>query len=149
MVLALPAWAQRSPYGYWQTEDGGGVIQTFDCGGRLCARLAGIVLDRPDDPTPTDYRGVSQCHLPLINDAAPEGTNLWRGHIIDPRNGKVYGVEVHVDERGRLAIRGFLGFALLGRTTLWDRYDATPPPDCRITSPDALNAANGPARPRG
>ena len=48
------------------------------------------------------------------------------GHITDPRNGDVWGVELHLDPHGNLALRGFLGVPLLGRTQTWTRY-----PPCR------------------
>lgn len=128
--------AAQSPVGYWQTPEGGGVIEVTRCGNDLCAHLAGIVLDHPSDPMPTDYRGVSQCGLPLITDAAPIEDDLWRGHIIDPRNGRVYGVELSIDGRGRLAVRGYLAVPLFGQTDYWSRYPAVPPADCRMLSRD-------------
>lgn len=124
--------AQPSPIGYWQTRDGGGVVEVIRCGDALCAHLAGIVLDNPNDPMPTDWRGVSQCGLTLINGARQVGANLWRGKITDPRNGHVYGVELFIDDQGRLAVRGYLGIALLGRTDRWTRYGTAPPADCRM-----------------
>jgi hypothetical protein len=94
-------------------------------------------LDPPDDPTPVDYRGVSQCHLPLITDARQVGPNLWRGHITDPRNGSVYRVQLSVEGDGTLALRGYLGIPLLGQTEIWTRYIGRLPNDCRLTKPDA------------
>lgn len=145
LAVSVAAWAEPSPFGYWQTEDGGGVIHVFACGDRLCARLAGIVLDHPGDAMPTDWQGQSRCGFPLITDARPKEANLWRGHITDPRDGHVYGVEVHVDRQGRLAVRGFLGIALLGRTDHWHRYPDAPPADCRMTPADRTRGETGQA----
>jgi uncharacterized protein (DUF2147 family) len=126
--------AAPAPVGLWLTEDHEGVIAVSPCGNELCARIVGFFLDRPSDPTPTDHRGVSQCNLPLINDAAEVRPNLWKGHITDPRNGNVYGVELHLDPRGNLAMRGFFAVPLLGRTQTWTRYQGRLPADCRIMS---------------
>ena len=126
-VAATPA-----PAGVWLTQDHDGVVRVFPCGANLCAEIAGVILDHPNDPTPRDYRGVSQCHLPLITDAAQVGANLWKGHITDPRNGSIYGVELHLDPRNNLALRGFLGIPLLGHTQTWTRYSSPLPPDCRL-----------------
>lgn len=149
ILAAGAARAQPSPLGYWQTQDGGGVIDVTRCGADLCAHIAGVVLDHPTDATPTDYQGVSQCDLPLITDAKPDGPNLWRGHITDPRNGRVYGVELHVDEAGRLGVRGFLAVPLLGRTDYWTRFAAVPPADCRMVRPDSMDATAGKAGSSG
>ncbi|HET6607070.1 MAG TPA: DUF2147 domain-containing protein [Rhodopila sp.] len=146
LVLAVaPARAQSSPLGYWQTRDGGGVVQVTRCGDALCGHLAGIVLDHPNDKMPTDWQGVSQCHLPLISNAQQVEANLWRGKITDPRNGHVYGVELHVDSGGRLAVRGYLGIALFGQTDYWTRFRAVPPADCRMTLQEAIAGGRVPS----
>ena len=139
LLLLLPiraASAESPPTGLWLTQDHDGVIAVEPCDGELCARIEGVVLDHPNDPTPVDYRGVSQCHLPLITDARQTGPNLWKGHITDPRNGDVYDVELYPEPGGNLALRGYLGVPLLGRTQTWTRYAGTVPDDCRLTKPD-------------
>jgi uncharacterized protein (DUF2147 family) len=128
--------------GYWFTADRGGVIAISSCGDMLCAHIAGVVLDHPNEEMPLDYRGVSQCALPVITDARQIQPNLWKGHITDPRSGHVYGVELRLDPHGNLALRGFLGFTLLGRTQIWTRYPGKPPTDCRLhagTRPSEVN----------
>jgi uncharacterized protein (DUF2147 family) len=127
VAAALPP-----PTGLWLTQDHSGVIAIANCGDRLCGRIVGVFLDRPDDRTPVDYRGVSQCGLPLITDARQIRAGLWKGHITDPRNGDVWGAEFHLDRHGNLALRGFLGVPLLGRTEIWTRYLGKLPSDCRI-----------------
>jgi uncharacterized protein (DUF2147 family) len=130
--------AAPTPLGLWLTPDHDGVIAITPCGNSLCGYLVGVFLDHPDDPMPRDYRGVSQCKLPLITDAKPVRPGLWKGHITDPRNGHVWGVEFHLDPRGNLALRGFFGIPALGHTQIWTRYPRTPPADCRITPPNTV-----------
>lgn len=149
VALALPARAQdlpaaTSPTGVWRTQDHGGVIAVTPCGDALCAHIAGVVLDHPDDPMPLDFRGVSQCGLGLINDAREVSPGLWRGHILDPRNGGLYGVELRLDRRGQLLLRGFLGLPLLGRTETWTRYVGPVPADCRLSLAPATVARDQP-----
>ena len=132
--LAQPG-EPASPFGLWRTQDGGGVIAIARCGAALCAHIAGIVLDHPDDPTPLDNRGASQCGLALIDDATETEPGLWTGHIRDPRNGMVFGVELRPRPDGTLALRGYLGIALLGRTETWTRYPGDVPADCRLIPP--------------
>ena len=44
------------------------------------------------------------------------------GAILDPDNGKVYKAKMSLFENGKkLNVRGFIGFALLGRTQTWIR----------------------------
>jgi uncharacterized protein (DUF2147 family) len=131
-VATQTAIAAPTLTGLWLTQDHDGIIKISNCGSNLCAEIAGLILDRPNDPTPVDYRGASQCHLKLISDARPIQPNLWKGHITDPRNGSVYGVELRLDPRGNLALRGFLGLPLLGLTQTWTRYAGKVPDDCRM-----------------
>ena len=135
VLFSAPSFAATKPLdGLWLTQDRDGVIAVSDCDGGLCARIVGVFLDRPDDPMPLDYRGVSQCGLPLITDARQIEANLWKGHILDPRNGTMYGAELHLDPNGNLALRGFVGIPLLGETQTWTRYTGAVPADCRIVS---------------
>ena len=138
----------RAPTGLWLTPGRGAVVAISFCGAGLCGRFAGLFLDRPTDPMPVDYRGISQCHLLLITDARRVRPNLWKGHITDPRNGHVWGVELHLDPNGDLALRGFFGLPLLGHTQTWTRYPGTTPSDCRIGPPAAIAVARRPS-PRG
>jgi uncharacterized protein (DUF2147 family) len=140
LLLSLHrSYAAPAPTGFWLTQGSDGVIAISYCGTALCANIVGFFLDREEDPTPVDYRGVSQCGLPLITDARLIRPNLWKGHITDPRNGSVYGVELHLDPQGNLALRGFLGLPLLGRTQTWTRYPGKPPADCRIVPPSRVS----------
>jgi uncharacterized protein (DUF2147 family) len=134
LLFAVPSRAATPLGGLWLTQDQDGVIAVSSCGASLCARIEGIFLDRPDDSMPLDYRGMSQCGLPLISDARQIQGNLWKGHILDPRNGTQYGVELHLGPRGDLKVRGFLGIPLLGETQTWTRYSGAVPADCRIVS---------------
>lgn len=132
LLASVSARAADSPTGLWLTQDHDGIIKIYPCDDGLCAQIAGVILDHPTDPTPVDYRGLSQCHLQLIADAKPIQPNLWRGHIFNPRNGTVYGVEFHLDPYHNLALRGFIGFPLLGETQTWTRYNGRVPDDCRL-----------------
>ena len=133
LVFVRPATAAPVPTGLWLTQGGDAVMAISPCDGGLCGRIVGVFLDHPDDPMPVDYRGVSQCDLPLVSNARQVRPNLWKGHITDPRDGSVYGVELHLDPSGNLALRGFLGVPLLGHTQTWTRYTRKVPANCRIT----------------
>jgi hypothetical protein len=46
------------------------------------------------------------------------------GTILDPENGKIYRCTLALRDGGtRLAVRGYLGMALFGRTQVWQRAD--------------------------
>jgi uncharacterized protein (DUF2147 family) len=132
------ALAQQDPRGLWLTANGGGVIAVQHCGNALCGRIVGIVLDHATDPTPLDNKGASQCNLLILSNATPTGRGSWNGRIIDPRDGQSYGLEMRLDKKEHLRVRGYLGLPLLGRTEVWTRYPGRVPPDCRM-----VRAADG------
>jgi uncharacterized protein (DUF2147 family) len=50
--------------------------------------------------------------------------NKWEGgKILDPENGKVYGCKLELESADKLKVRGFLGFAALGRNQFWYRAE--------------------------
>ncbi len=139
-AAVVPVQAADGLTGLWLTQDHDGVMRVSHCDSGLCVEIAGVILDHPTDPTPVDFRGVSQCHLKLVSDARQVGPNLWKGHITDPRNGSVYGVELHLDQHNNLALRGFVGIPLLGETQTWTRYNGSVPADCRLSADTAVAA---------
>ncbi|MGN6787901.1 MAG: DUF2147 domain-containing protein [Rhodanobacteraceae bacterium] len=53
--------------------------------------------------------------------------SVWDGgQILDPNNGKTYKVKLSLNQDGqKLAVRGYIGMPMLGRTQTWIRKDAT------------------------
>jgi uncharacterized protein (DUF2147 family) len=138
--LAWPAQAQRGPVGDWLDADRSGVIAFTPCGQALCGRIVGMLMDHPNEPTPRDHTGRSECNLVIIDDATETHPGSWNGHITDPRNGFVYSVRLWLDKQGRLHLRGYLFFPALGQTQIWTRYTGGLPADCRLTAADVALA---------
>ena len=54
----------------------------------------------------------------------PDGSAFTGGDILDPDSGSVYRCKMHLEQDGtRLSVRGYIGFALLGRSQTWQRPD--------------------------
>ena len=51
--------------------------------------------------------------------------DVWGGgKILDPKNGKVYKVKLSLKDGGqKLDVHGYIGFALLGRSQIWERQN--------------------------
>lgn len=48
--------------------------------------------------------------------------NLWDdGEILDPQDGSVYDCKMWLGDNGKLNVRGYLGFSIIGRTQEWIR----------------------------
>ena len=131
-VRALHA-EDLTPVGTWKTIDDDtheakSLVEISDYDGMLSGRIVQIFRKVGEDPNPPCKECPGERHnQPLIG-----MTILWNlhrhgdtwegGEILDPESGKNYRCNLHVTEGGsRLEVRGFIGFALLGRTQVWER----------------------------
>ena len=133
-LLSATAMAQMTPLGVWQTisdTDGKATsevrISTTPTG------LVGVVAKalttsaEPNcDKCTDDRKGQPKVGMQIIRGANKvEGKEVWEGgNILDPNNGTVYKLKMTpIDGGKKLEIRGFVGFALLGRTQTWIRVE--------------------------
>ena len=135
LLFWAPAWAINldSPVGLWRTIDDNtgkprAIIRIFEQGGRLYGvvmqvldpRDAGKMCEKCTD----DRRGKPVLGLDIIRGLVRDGDHWGGGTILDPENGKTYRCRLTLRSGGeRLAVRGFLGIALLGRTQVWQRVN--------------------------
>ena len=60
--------------------------------------------------------------LQILDGFRQTGERVWEnGHIYDPKNGKTYRCKITLEKTDTLAVRGFIGISLLGRTATWTR----------------------------
>jgi uncharacterized protein (DUF2147 family) len=138
--LAAPAAATgqwtASPTGLWATANHNAVVEITPCGPDLCGRIVGLARS-PAAPAPTDWRGGSQCGLTIIRTAPAtdgSGDQVWRGSILDPRDGAVYHAQIRLDPAHHLLLRGYVGLPIFGETQTWTAYNGPTGPNCRIPS---------------
>ncbi|NDV63003.1 DUF2147 domain-containing protein [Puniceicoccales bacterium CK1056] len=94
--------------------------------GQLEGRIIEILhSDRGPNPLcddcPGDRKGKPIKGMVILwdMDSASE-TKAVGGRILDPKNGKVYKAKLSLRDDGKLEVRGFIGFSLLGRTQVWE-----------------------------
>jgi len=52
-----------------------------------------------------------------------DGKKEWNGGTVyDPESGKTYKGKIWMEDNNTLALRGFIGISLIGRTEKWTRY---------------------------
>jgi uncharacterized protein (DUF2147 family) len=62
--------------------------------------------------------------LVMLDGFVFDGKDTWHGGTIyDPNNGKTYKCKMRLTDDGKLKVRGFIGFSLLGRTEVWTRVN--------------------------
>ena len=128
------AQAQMTPVGSWHTiDDKTGEIKSLvvitESNGVLSGHVDKLLRKDADqkavcDKCTDDRKDKPVLGLEIIRAAKKaEGKDVWEdGNIVDPDNGTVYKLKLTpIDGGKKLEVRGFIGFALLGRTQIWVR----------------------------
>jgi uncharacterized protein (DUF2147 family) len=139
LLASVPALAANlSPVGTWKTIDdktgeAKSIVQITEHDGVLEGKIL-VVLKSDQGPHPICKECDGKRHNQPI-----EGMNfMWGltrdddvwdgGKILDPKTGRVYKAKIQVINGGKnLKVRGYIGFALLGRTQIWHRYKKPEP----------------------
>lgn len=136
-ILPALAWAAADDVlGVWNTAEGRSRVEVYKCADRYCGKI--IWLKEPlypesdnqgmagkpkvdrDNPDPA-LRGQPLLGLEILRDFEYEDQQWRGGTIYDPKKGKTYKCKITLGDDGKLNVRGYIGFSLLGRTTEWTR----------------------------
>jgi uncharacterized protein (DUF2147 family) len=127
--VAVADEAQSKVLGNWLTEPKDGIIQVSQAvDGTLQARIVGGnepgKLDK-ENPDPAK-RTLPLRGQVIMSGLKYDGAGKWSGgSIYDPKGGSTYRCKIELLADGSLKVRGFIGFALLGKTQIWTRYTGT------------------------
>ena len=136
-LFAALAHAQTTPGGLWKTIDDEtkkekSLIRITEAGGVFTGKLEKL-LDpsaKPDavcDLCSDDRKDKPLLGMTLVKGVKQSDSDKGRwdgGEILDPNNGKTYKVRLTPGEGGKtLAVRGYIGAPLLGRTQTWVRVE--------------------------
>ena len=140
VVLGLSsvcAMAQMTPVGLWKTisdKDGAvtSEVRIVEKDGVLSGKIARDLSPKANPVTDKcteckdDRKDQLIAGLEIVRGAKKvDGKDVWEGGtVVDPNDGKIYKLKMTPIEGGKkLEFRGFIGFALLGRTQVWIRAE--------------------------
>lgn len=117
-------------FGTWNSrnEDTGkidSVVEVYEENGKAFAKI--IEIKNPDrknavcDLCEGKNKDKPILGLKILTGLEEDGDEWSGGKILDPRNGKVYKCYIKLEGTDKLKIRGYIGFALIGRTSYWER----------------------------
>ncbi|MEA3151096.1 MAG: hypothetical protein QOD56_2035 [Gammaproteobacteria bacterium] len=136
MIAALPVTPLHSaeatsPIGRWKTVDdktgkARAIVRIYEQDGKLSGEIEQVFTPGAETRVCkfcTDERKNQPIiGLRIIRNMKPNGSEYTGGDILDPESGSVFRCKMHLEQDGaRLIVRGYLGFALLGRTQIWQR----------------------------
>ena len=136
-LFAALAHAQATPAGLWKTIDDDtkkekSLIRITESGGVYTGKLEKLLdpATKPDqvcEKCSDDRKDKPLVGMTLVKNVKQnEGDKaMWDGgEILDPNNGKTYKVRMTPKDDGKtLAVRGYIGAPLLGRTQTWVRVE--------------------------
>ena len=120
--------------GIWLEEEGQSKIEIFSIETKVGTMYGGkiIWLEEPltengerkldkENPDP-ELRNKPILGLLIMKKLKFKKYGYWSGgEIYDARSGKTYSLEVNMNEKDKLQLRGYIGISLIGRTTTWTR----------------------------
>lgn len=114
--------------GKWLNEEKDGAVEIFKKGNNYYGKLVWLkrgpnTLDEknPDAARKNDKLLGKEILQKFSYD---NGSKQWQnGTIYDPKSGKTYSCKMWLNADGSLSIRGYIGFSMIGRTTVWTRPD--------------------------
>ncbi|HHV37150.1 MAG TPA: DUF2147 domain-containing protein [Candidatus Cloacimonetes bacterium] len=133
VVLALPLFAQGKEriYGNWYNGKKVAMLEIFPLrDGTISGKL--IWLKEPlteDGKEKTDsknpdakLRKKPMIGLSILSGLVYDGKGKYsKGKIYDPESGKSYSAKAEMVDNNTLALRGYIGISLAGRTETWTR----------------------------
>ncbi len=132
LVMGVSVNAQ-DVFGKWKTVDDitgevKSIVEIYEVKGKVYGKVSEILDPKaPKNPTCDECTGKDKgkpiLGLEFIKGLEKDGDEYSGGKILDPENGKLYKCYITLEEDDKLKVRGYIGFALLGRTQYWYRVN--------------------------
>ncbi len=118
----------QSIVGKWKTIDDEtgkekSIVEIYQVDGKIYAKVDKLLTKGDENKICDNCEGANKNKpikgMVIINGLTKDGDE-WNGaKILDPKTGKEYKCYIALENPDKLKVRGYLGFALLGRTQYW------------------------------
>lgn len=128
-MLAVSANSQ-TVLGKWKTfddktGDAKSIVEITERGGKIYGKVVELLNPKMKDvkckDCPGDDKGKPVVGIEVLKGLSKKGDKYEDGKIMDPASGKTYKCTLQLDGDNTLKVRGYIGFAALGRTQTWER----------------------------
>lgn len=128
-ILTISINAQ-SIFGKWENidEETGkidSVIEVYEKEGKAYAKIIEITDAERRNAVCENCTGKNKnkpiLGMHILTGLKKDGEEWSGGKILDPKNGKEYKCYITLENNDKLKIRGYIGFAMFGRTAYWHR----------------------------
>ncbi len=134
-LLVLGGWAygQKADdiVGIWWNEEKDGRVEVFKKGDKYYGKIEFIKKnENPDGSSPKKdlnnpdekLRDRVLMGTVILKDLEWDGKEWEDGEIYDSKSGNTYSCFARLQKDGTLYFKGYIGFSLIGRSTIWTRY---------------------------
>ncbi|GGH76638.1 MAG: DUF2147 domain-containing protein [Bacteroidetes bacterium] len=134
LFISLSALAQNPDaiLGVWLNEPGDAKVEIYKQNGKYFGKIIWLKNDKEEDGS-SPNRDNNNPDESLRNRRVI-GINILKnlvwdaddqeyddGEIYDPRSGSTYSLYGYIQNDGKLFLKGYIGFSLIGRSTIWTR----------------------------
>jgi len=118
--------------GKWKTIDdetgvAKSIVEIYKKDGKVYGKIVDLIDPKKENAKctecPGDDKNKPLTGLVIIRGLEKDGDEYNDGKILDPISGKLYKCYIALESPDLLKVRGYVGFALLGRTQYWSRFD--------------------------
>jgi uncharacterized protein (DUF2147 family) len=106
--VANAAEPSGAPYGTWTRPSTGTQVSFYNCGGKLCGKIASV----------KDQARKKEIGTVILKGAAKSGDNVWKGDLLDVESGKTYSGVVTLESANALSLKGCVA-AVFCRGETW------------------------------
>lgn len=128
--IAFLSTSAQSIFGKWENIDEetskvDSVIEVYEKEGKAYAKIIEITDTERRDALCENCTGKNKnkpiLGMDILTGLKKDGQEWSGGKILDPKNGKEYKCYITLENNDKLKIRGYIGFAMFGRTAYWHR----------------------------
>lgn len=124
--------ANAQVLGVWKTIDDDGEtvkshVEIFEQNGKYYGKVVKLFREPHEEQNPKcleckdEKKDQPILGMEILSDLVQKGEYWQDGQIMDPENGKYYKCYIELEEPDKLKVRGYMGFAVIGRTQYWYR----------------------------
>lgn len=132
MLIASFSSYSQSIFGKWKTIDDKtglekSIVEIYKVDGKAFAKVLIILEKDKENKVCKKCKGSNKDKpikgLVIINGLIEDGDEWNDAKILDPETGKEYKCYISLENNKKLKVRGFIGFALIGRTQYWYKLE--------------------------
>ncbi|PKP13602.1 MAG: DUF2147 domain-containing protein [Bacteroidetes bacterium HGW-Bacteroidetes-3] len=129
LILSFNSHSQ-SIIGNWKTIDDEtgkerSIVEIYQVEGKIYAKIIKLLEKGEENKVCEKCKGDNKNKplkgMVIINGLTKDGDEWNGGRILDPKTGNEYKCYLTLENPDKLKVRGYLGFALLGRTQYWHK----------------------------